>query len=110
MIGGGDAGVTITGGGEPHTGGKNALAAGAQTVNGTVVSVTVTAGSNFFSFFKFFRNRLRRTMTAPFSLRAHFPGRPHFVRLVMVTSAPAPAPLEHFPLRAPLPRVRVNRR
>ena len=47
--GGATGGTTVTGGDVPHTGGKNALAVGAQMPNGSVVSVTVTAGIYFFS-------------------------------------------------------------
>jgi hypothetical protein len=42
-------GTIVTGGLIGHDGGKNAAAGGDHTANGTAVSDTVTAGSNFFS-------------------------------------------------------------
>src|SRR5436190_23772685 len=65
--GGGVAGgTTATGGLVPHTGGKNAPADGDQAANGIVVSVIVTAGSNFFSLL---RNRSRRAITPSWPAR-----------------------------------------
>jgi hypothetical protein len=68
---GGVVGVTLTGGLIGHIGGKNAEAAGDHTANGTAESVTVTAGSNFLSFFR----KLRRAMTRSFPRAAGCPVR-----------------------------------
>jgi hypothetical protein len=91
-IGGGSAGgLTTTGGLTGHTGGKNADAAGDQTAKGIAVSETVTAGSNFLSFFF---NRARRAIQTPSVAWTHPTSR--IVRLVTISSARPLAPLEHF--------------
>jgi hypothetical protein len=88
--GGEIGGTTVTGGLTGHTGGKKAVAGGVHTANGNPVRVTVTTGSNFFSFFfSLWRPIVLSSITATRWIAP-------FVPLALINSARQPAPLERF--------------
>jgi len=92
-----EGGTTATGGLTGQIGGKNAEAEGDQLTNGADVSVIVTTGSNFASFFF---KRLRRAMTV---LLRRLSSVTRFTRLVWISSACSFMSLEHFAPYTPLP-------